>query len=543
MNTIRGHIFDLKSRSFFKGELSYDNVIRFVSPVEDCPDVYIFPGLVDSHVHIESSMLTPVEFSRLVVSRGTVAVVSDPHEIANVMGMEGVDFMIRNSRQTPLKCFFGAPSCVPATGDDLSGAHLNSSDVSNLLSRPDVFFLSEMMNFPGVLNGDSEVMAKIDAARLAGKPVDGHAPWLTKNELVRYVGTGISTDHECFTLEDALFKIELGMKVQIREGSAARNFESLWSLIASHPHSVMLCTDDSHPDELISQGHIDKIIRKGLEKGLSIFDLMRASVYNPVAHYQLPVGLLNVGDPADFIVVDHPDLFNVLETYIDGRKVFGQGHVAISSVTVESINNFNIDAIDLSMIKVFLPDVCSSVRVIGLKDGELITSNNLWKPDVSASREVFSSVSSDVLKVVVVNRYVQSPPSVGFVSGFGLERGAIGCSIAHDSHHIIVVGVTDEDIIDCINSIIQNKGGVVVSDAGQVNILPLPVGGIMSDQSGIFVSDQYQFLQHAARQMGSKLRSPFMSLSFMSLLVIPSLKIGSKGLFDVDRFEFVDLFV
>lgn len=543
MNTIRGNFFDLQARCFYKGEIYFDDFILEIRPVEECPDVYLFPGLVDAHVHIESSMLSPVEFSRLIVSRGTIAVVSDPHEIANVMGLSGVDYMIDNSRLTPLKCFFGAPSCVPATNAESSGACLGSSEVSHLLARPDVFFLSEMMNFPGVISSDSDVMAKINAAKSHRKPIDGHAPWLTKNDLVKYAGAGISTDHECFTIEDALLKIEMGMKVQIREGSAARNFEALWPLIASHPFSVMLCTDDSHPDDLISLGHIDKIIKMGLQKGLSIFDLVRVAVYNPVSHYQLPVGLLRVGDPADMIVVDHPDAFNILETYIDGRQVFNRGKVAIESVATGIINNFNTSAIDASSIQVFMPETCSSVRVIGLTDGELVTSTELWIPDVSSSREVTSSTAADILKVVVLNRYMPSMPSVGFVSGFGLKRGAIGSSIAHDSHHIIAVGVTDDDIVTCINSIIQHKGGVVVSDNSHVDILPLPIAGIMSDQTGLFVSEKYQLLQHAAANLGSDLRSPFMSLSFMSLLVIPSLKIGAKGLFDVNRFEFVDLFV
>lgn len=543
MNLIRGYIVDIANKCFFPGEINFaEAIISIVPTFESVPDCYIFPGLVDSHVHIESSMLVPSEFSRLVVPRGTVAVVTDPHEIVNVMGEEGFNYMIEDSLLTPLKCFFGVPSCVPASDFDRSGFVLDSEVVSRLIARKEVCCLSEVMNYPGVLASDPVVMNKIHAAQRNGKPVDGHAPGLVGRDLMKYAQSGISTDHECSTIDEALFKISCGMKIQIREGSAARNFEALYSLISSHPSSVMLCTDDSHPDDLIERGHIDKIIAMGLKKGVSIFDLLQAAVVNPVLHYRLPVGLLRVGDPADMIVVDRLDEFHIVQTYINGTLIYDAGNIHLPKLPIAVVNHFEATFVDC--IDVMLPHDKEAVRVIRVTDGELVTGDMKWIPQLSNNRLVFSSVDDDVLKIVVLNRYLKGePPTVGFIHGFGLKKGGIGCSVAHDSHHLIVVGVSDDDILACMNLLIESRGGIAVVDGEKRDLLPLPIAGIMSDKSGEAVATKYRFLQRCASSLGSTLQSPFMTLSFMSLLVIPELKMSDRGLFNGNDFQFVDLFL
>ena len=542
MKHIKGNIVDVHSRRIFFGEIIYDDVIKEIRELEGRGDCFILPGLIDSHVHIESSMLVPFEFSKLAVSRGTVGVVADPHEIGNVLGVEGVNYMIENSKLSPMKFFFGAPSCVPATVFDSSGGVIDSNDVCSLMQRDDIWLLSEMMNFPGVVNQFPEVLNKIQSARDNNKPIDGHAPGLVGESLEKYIKAGISTDHECFTIDEAIAKINLGVTIQIREGSAARNFEALWPLIASHSDKVMFCTDDSHPDDIIEKGHIDKMIKLGLSKGLSIFDLLKASVLNPVNHYNLPVGLLQVGDSADFIVVDDISTFNVLQTHIKGELVFKDGHDFIGNASVDCVNNFSATPIFKTDLSVSMPEGKSSVVVIDIIDGELVTNAKYWSPVLNSDRLIESSPKEDILKIMVINRYNPSKPFVGFITGFGIMNGAIGCSISHDSHNIIVVGDNDDDIVLCTNSIIANRGGVAVSHKGALSVLPLPVAGIMSNESGVVVADRYKQLHEICKLMGCKLQSPFMLLSFMSLLVIPKLKISDKGLFDVDKFDFIDLF-
>jgi adenine deaminase len=542
MEKIGGKIFDFKNRCFVNGEIWIEgDCIVQIERSQGNYSNYILPGLIDSHVHVESSMLVPSEFARLVVPRGTVGVVTDPHEIANVLGVKGVEFMIKNAAQVPLKFFFGAPSCVPATDFESSGGILDAATVGVLLERSDIWFLSEMMNFPGVIHESREVMLKIEAARKIGKVIDGHAPGIKGDDLKKYVGTGISTDHECFSLEEALEKIACGMKIQIREGSAAKNFETLWSLVESHPERTMLCTDDSHPDELIREGHMDKIIRRGLAKGLSIFDLLQVCVVNPVEHYGLPVGLLREGDWADFIVVDNLEDFNVQSTYINGLKVFDKHQgVLFNKVVVEPENLFLARPVEPEQLKVILPDVNSTVRVIEALDGELITKSFQWVPPSSV---VNSNIEQDVLKLVVLNRYQpDASPQVGFIRGFGLQKGALASSVAHDSHNVIAIGVSDQEIVAALNLVIENKGGIVAVNGTSKKVLPLPVGGIMSSMDGEKVAKLYEDVDATAKQMGCKLRAPFMTLSFMSLLVIPELKLGDKGLFDVSAFKFVSLF-
>lgn len=539
---LRGKIVDIINSKIYNGEVSFENgkITNIIKIEEEC-DSYILPGLIDSHVHIESSMLTPSQFSKLVVPRGTVAVVTDPHEIANVMGVDGVDYMINDASKTPLKCFFGAPSCVPATSFETSGAVISSKEIAQLLERNDIWFLSEMMNFPGVIYQDAEVWNKINAAHKAGKKIDGHAPGLVGEDLKKYTNAGISSDHECVSVEEAIDKIEQGVTVQIREGSAAKNFDVLSPLFETHPENIMLCTDDSHPDEIINKGHIDKIIRLGLSKGIDIFKLLRAAILKPIEHYNLPVGLLREGDSADLIVVDNLSDFNIQQTFINGEKVFEDGKLQFDVPQSETINNFNISEIKEEDIIVEYK-VGKDIRVISAMDGDLLTDEFIWTPS-NDNGIITSSSEKDILKIVILNRYNSAPPVVGFIKNIGLKHGAIACSVAHDSHNLIAVGVSDKDIVSALNEIIKHRGGISYAYKRDIDILPLEVAGLMTSKSGVEVAEKYQLMNEKAQQFGSKLHAPFMTLSFMSLLVIPKLKIGDKGLFDVSTFSFTNLYV
>jgi adenine deaminase len=539
-----GKIIDVFRRRIYGGVIRIvDGKINSIIESDDIEDVYILPGLIDSHVHIESSMLIPTEFSRLVVPRGTVAVVSDPHEIANVHGVKGVEFMLQNAKRSPLKMFFGAPSCVPATEFETNGAVIGHEEIKYLLSNGCIV-LSEMMNFPGVISGDKEVMKKIEVAKSLGKKIDGHALGLSNHDLRKYVEAGISTDHECSTLDEALEKIDLGMKILIREGSAAKNFEALSSLIETHTNDVMLCTDDSHPDELLKIGHIDKLIKRGLKKGYSIFDLLTVASVNPVKHYGLPVGLLRIGDPADFICVDDLENFNVTCTFIDGEPVYERGKNKIISVDEIPLNHFNASKIKKEDIKVYSKGCKTSINVIEAFDGDLFTKKFLWQHNYKNGEEVRTDTDLDILKIVVVNRYIDSKPAVGFIRNFGLKSGAIGGSIAHDSHNIILIGVDDESIVKVCNRLIDMKGGIALIDPSLnvIEELALPYSGLMTNEDGIKVAEKYDALNKKAKELGCGFHAPFMTLAFMSLLVIPEIKIGDKGLFDVTSFNFIPIF-
>jgi len=497
----------------------------------------ILPGMVDSHIHIESSMILPSRFAKQAVRFGTVATVSDPHEIANVLGLEGIGLMINDAANACLKIYFTAPSCVPATPLESAGAILNAENLEGLFSQGMVVALGEMMNYPGVLSGNHEVIAKINIAKRFGKPVDGHAPGLSGVLLDIYIGAGIQTDHECSTRSEAEEKISKGMKVLIREGSSARNFDNLVQLIDLYPSMVMLCTDDFHPDDLMN-GHIDRLIRRGLSAGVNFFNLYRAASLNPVRHYQLPVGLLGEGDPADFIMVDGTDPFHVQATYINGVPVFRDGRVEAELPAVEPLNVFNAQPVVPSDLEI--PGQSGLYRVIRAWDGELLTGSETAQ--LSAEDGVVQvDLMQDKLKIVVLNRYSPAKPAVGWISGFGIKKGAMASSIAHDSHNIIAVGTSDEEITEAINQIIHNKGGIAVTQSGQTEMLPLPVAGLMSTDEAEVVGLRYAELTDRVNRLGSSLKAPFMALSFMALLVIPHLKIGDKGLFDCDTFAFTDL--
>jgi adenine deaminase len=539
---IRGNRVDALARCMQPVEIHVQGgKIQDVIPLDgSTPDLslpFLLPGFIDAHVHIESSMLVPSAFAALAVNHGTVATVSDPHEIANVNGMEGVRFMIENGKQVPFKFYFGAPSCVPATVFETAGDRLDPDQVQSLLEMDAVKYLSEMMNFPGAIAGDREVLAKIVGAHHLGKPVDGHAPGLRGEALKEYVSRGISTDHECFTLEEALEKLSLGMKIIIREGSAAKNFDALHPLIDQYPDSVMFCSDDKHPDSLVT-GHINQLCARAVALGHDVFHVIQAACINPVLHYKLDVGLLRKGDPADMILVDNLRDFNVLATYINGDKVSEKGvsQIDTSSIQVDPINKFGISEIQVSELQMPTSGVYS-LPVIGCNDGQLITDKLMLMPKESDGLWV-SDPDKDVLKIVVVNRYHQAPIAKAFVHGFGLKEGAIASSVAHDSHNIVAVGVDDESLCKSINLVISARGGVSCAGPRKELILPLPIAGLMSSDDGHAVATAYTAIDLAAKMMGSTLSAPFMSLSFMALLVIPNVKLSDKGLFDGERFAF-----
>lgn len=536
MKTVSGKIVDPVARRIFNGKITIKKGRIFeIKEIDAVPDQYIMPGLIDSHIHIESSMLVPSEFARLAVQHGTVATVSDPHEIANVCGEKGVKYMIKNGRKVPLKFYFGAPSCVPATTFETAGADLDKQTVSKLLQRDDIYYLSEMMNWPGVLNDDPDVLAKIDAALNLGKPIDGHAPGLTGKKAKKYASAEISTDHECFTKEEAIDKLNAGMLIIIREGSAAKNYDALVSLFDECPDKIMFCSDDKHPDDLV-RGHINELVSRTLSHGYDLFDVLHASSVLPVRHYGLNIGLLQSGDSADFIVVDNPESMKVKETWIDGKPVFRDGKVLFSDVRAKQINNFTAYRVEADDF--ILRSKNGDQPVIVARDGQLVTGKEIVRLTIQDGI-VQADHGRDILKIAVVNRYEKKPPAVAFIKNFGLKNGAIASSVAHDSHNIIAVGSSDAFISRAVNMIMDHKGGIsAVSDTDE-DILPLPIGGLMSDETGEQVAKDYERISKMAKKMGSTLHSPYMLISFMALLVIPSLKLSDKGLFDGDTFEFV----
>lgn len=540
--SISGQFVDIHNREIYPASITIlAGKIQKIERCEHAGDQFLLPGFVDAHIHIESSMLVPTEFARIAVTHGTVATVSDPHEIANVCGVAGVDYMINNAAQSALKFNFGAPSCVPATSFETAGAIITATDIAKLLERDDVKYLAEMMNFPGVLLKDEAVMAKIDAAKKAGKPIDGHAPGLLGAAALRYAAEGITTDHECTNLPEALDKIAAGMYILIREGSAAKNYEALSSLLTSHPGKVMFCSDDKHPDELL-KGHINELVVRSIAKGYDLFDVLHAACKLPVLHYGLDVGLLREGDAADFIVVDNLKDFNVLKTFIDGALVAEDKQNLLPAVPVEAINNFSASPTTAKdfMLEVQENTDAITCRVIEALDGQLLTASCNKVLQVTDG-EVQSDIQQDILKIGVVNRYHDAPVSIGFIRNFGLQQGALASSVAHDSHNIVFVGVDNQSISQAVNEIIKHKGGISVCDGAETFVMPLPVAGLMADTDAQKAAQQYQELDARAKALGSRLSAPFMTLSFMALPVIPQLKMTDKGLFDVDTFAFVNL--
>lgn len=538
---IQGNIVDIPAKHVFYGEITVEN--SKITGIKSLPNHkpqtsnYILPGFIDSHVHIESSMLVPSEFAKLAVVHGTVGTISDPHEIANVCGMEGVEFMIANGKTVPFKFHFGAPSCVPATVFETAGAALTSAEVDTLLQKEEINYLSEMMNFPGVLYGDEEVYRKIASAKKYGKPVDGHAPGLRGDDAKKYIDAGISTDHECFTAEEALDKLKYGMKILIREGSAAKNFEALIGLMDEHYQMMMFCSDDKHPDSL-AEGHINQLCARAVAKGIDVFKVLQAACVNPVLHYNMNIGLLKEGDAADFIVAEDLVNFKVIQTYIAGELVAERGKSLIISHSEGLLNNFDSDEKVISDFKFAVANLEENIYAIEALDGQLITNKILCKPTVQDGFYE-SDIANDILKIVVVNRYKNAPVAKAFIKNFGIKQGAIASSVAHDSHNIVAVGVDDESLMKAVNLVIASQGGVSAISKTANMVLPLPVAGLMSNEDGYEVAAAYTDIDKMVKEeLGSVLSAPFMTLSFMALLVIPHLKLSDLGLFDGDSFTF-----
>ena len=538
--TLLANLVDLHLRKIYPVNLEIvGQKIHRIQKIETTQKLpYLLPGFIDAHVHVESSMLVPSEFARLAVVHGTVATVSDPHEIANVCGMEGIEYMIENGNQVPFHFFFGAPSCVPATPFETAGGEITTEDIQKLMARPEILYLAEMMNWPGTVNQDPQVMEKIRIAKQHGKPIDGHAPGLMGELAEKYVAAGPSTDHECFTYEEALGKINLGMKISIREGSAAKNFEALIDLLDDYPEMLLFCSDDKHPDNL-ALSHINELVVRAIAMGKNLFDVLRAACINPILHYSLPIGLLREGDGADFIVVKDLEKFEVIATYIQGQKVAEKGKSLIPRIKNKLINQFATSFKKEADFRI--SGRGNKIRVIEALDGQLIT------PELAG--EAFlkngyaeSNPEKDILKITVVNRYEDAPPALAFIKNFGLKIGAIASSVGHDSHNIIAVGVDDISICKAVNLLIEEKGGIAAVWGDQEEVLSLPVGGIMSPEDGYEVAAAYTRIDRLAKEMGSTLNSPFMTLSFMPLLVIPDLKLSDKGLFDGKKFEFTAIF-
>ena len=533
---IKSNYIDIFNHQIFPATITIENgKIKSIEKTYEILDTYILPGFVDAHVHIESSMLVPTEFAKKAVIHGTVATVSDPHEIANVLGKEGVYYMVENGNKCPFKFNFGAPSCVPATSFETAGAEITVEDIDELLSLNEIKYLAEMMNYPGVLFQDKMVMDKIAIAKKHNKPVDGHAPGLKGEKAIQYISAGISTDHECFTYEEAKFKLEHGMKVLIREGSAAKNFEALIDLLNDYPNEIMFCSDDKHPDDLMI-GHVNLLVKRAVAKGIDIFKILQAACINPVLHYKLDVGLLKENDAADFIIINNLTDFDILETYINGSLVAKVGISLMETEPEIVLNNFNIDFKQASDFEIQLSH--TKVNAIEVIDGQLITKTHIGNVKLDVEGNAISNVEEDILKIAVINRYYNAPIAIAFIKNFGLQKGALASSVAHDSHNIIVVGVDDESMCKAADAIIQERGGLSVTDGEETKVLGLPVAGLMSTDSCEIVAENYLQLVNFAKEIGCTLHSPFMSLSFMALLVIPSLKLSDKGLFNGDTFQF-----
>jgi adenine deaminase len=545
---LTANLIDIFNRTIYFASVTVENerignITRLAD--ERIGEPYLLPGFIDSHVHIESSMLTPTQFARLAVVHGTVGTVSDPHEIGNVLGIDGVRYMIEDARNVPFKFCFGAPSCVPATTFETSGATITSDDVRDLLAMPEIGYLAEVMNFPAVLNDDADMLLKIQLAKDCNKPIDGHAPGLRGKPAQKYIEAGISTDHECFDYDEALDKVQLGMNIIIREGSAAKNFEALQPLISQFPSKVMFCSDDKHPDNLV-EGHINQLVKRALTKGHSLFDVLQIACLNPVLHYNLKVGLLRKGDTADFILVDNLSEFTVQQTYIDGQLVAKNGSSLIPNIKSKIVNQFDCLPRIAADFEVNTKLDFATIRVIEALDGQLIT-NELPMTARIENDKIVADISRDILKIAVVNRYSDAPVAVGFVKNFGLKSGAIASSVAHDSHNIIAVGCDDESLCQAVNLVIEAKGGVSAYNSQPISdishLLALPIAGLMSDEDGYEVAAQYTAIDCFAKELGSTLNSPFMTLSFMGLLVIPALKMSDLGLFDGSTFQFTDVVV
>lgn len=565
------YIYDVVSHTIRPVRISIENgIFTKVAPItvteKDPVDVrgLVIPGFIDSHIHIESSMITPAQFARIAVRHGTTSVVCDPHEIANVLGIDGIELMIKNANEVPFNFFFTAPSCVPATTFETSGAILNSSDIEYLLKKDEIVALGEMMNFPGVINGDEEVLKKLDLARKYGKPIDGHAPLLSNENLDKYLAQGISTDHECTNILEAIEKKLKGMKIMVRDGSSALNMEGLFNidegnLLIKNPSSWdliyrdiferkifspifdFIVSDDKHPNDLI-KGHLNLSIKKAVDLGIDSLKAIDMVTINPAYHYNLNCGAIVEGAKADFIVVDSISDCNVLRTYVAGECVFDGENVLFDVPEIETNNSINASKKSSGDFDIHYDGDECEVNVIECFDGELLTKKTTAKLSVKDGI-IQPDVHKDILKIAVVERYGGNTVANAFIKGFGLKKGAIASSVAHDSHNIIVVGNNSDMMAQAVNRVIDDMGGIAIVSEQFSDSLPLPIAGLMSNENAYDVAQKLAILHKRAATLGCELQAPFMTMAFMSLLVIPSLKISDKGLFDGDSFEFVDVVI
>ena len=567
--TFTAYILDVLTSSAYPARITIeDGIFKHIVPIMNSDEIELdveglmLPGFIDSHIHIESSTLTPAQFAKVAVMHGTTSVIADPHEIANVAGIEGIEFMIENASHVPFNFYFSAPSCVPSTPFETSGAIIDSSDIEYLLKKDEIIALGEMMNFPGVINGDEEVLKKLELARKYNIPIDGHAPLVSGEELDKYMEQYIVTDHECSTFSEAIEKKQKGMKIMVRDGSSAKNMEALFDfsdrinylkqqesfgiipneVLERRIHSPIfdfIVSDDKNSRDLIN-GHLNKSVKKAVDLGIDVIKAIEMVTINPASHYNLNAGALVTGARADFIIIDNIVDFNILKTYIAGECVFDGENVLFDAPEVKTQNRIETPkrtAEDFDVL--FDGDECE-VNVIKCFNGDLLTEKDTAKLCCKDGK-VMPDIFEDVLKISVVDRYGNNNISNAFIKGFGLKKGAIASSIAHDSHNIIVIGYDSKDMAEAVNTIIDNGGGIAVVSEDFSDSLSLPIAGLMTNKDAYEVANKLKLLQKMASILGCSLDAPFMTMAFMALLVIPSIKISDQGLFDVDNFEFMDV--
>jgi len=515
---------------------------------EDVTGKFICPGFIDGHIHIESTMLSPSELSKICTSHGTTAIVADPHEIANVCGVSGIKYMIEASSGIPLNVYFTLPSCVPSTPFDEAGAVLSAEDIKNLYNYPQVVGLAEMMNYPGVIGGDPQVLEKINDAKKLGKTIDGHAPFLTGRDLDKYVCSGIASDHECTNFDEALEKIRKGQMIMIRQGTAAKNLVDLLPLF-EHPYSsrCMLVTDDRHPADLINEGHIDNIIRLAVENGKSAITAIQMATIQPAQYFGLRyVGAIAPGYQADILVLNSLDAVDVCDVYCRGNKVVCNKEPVsfaipkISDALNEKVyNSFNVK--ELSPDDFYIEEKDAKCRVIEVIPGQIVTKEKICEINWENNGV---DTAKDILKLAVVERHKNTGHiGLGFINGIGLKSGAIASSVSHDSHNIIIIGTNNADMALAANHLRKFGGLVVVQNGAIVSEMPLPIAGLMSDSSAKIVAQQNEAVIEAAYDLGVLPDvSPFMNMAFVSLPVIPSLKMTTQGLVDVNDFKLTSLY-
>ena len=507
---------------------------------------FVAPGFIDAHVHIESSMSCPTEFARSVLPHGTTTVAADPHEIANVLGAEGIGYMIDSSKDQPVNIYFTLPSCVPATDMETSGAKLGADDLLPFMDNCRIIALGEVMNFPGVICRDNEVLRKIEGMKKQIKPVDGHAPGLTGRDLYAYISAGIFSDHECTTEKEAKEKLNAGMHIMIREGTGAKNLEDLLPIINRQTaRRVMWCTDDRHPHDIIKEGHIDYIVRSAIRMGLDPVIAIQMATINPAEYFGLNhVGAIAPGRQADLVVFS--DIKNpvIEEVYFRGNLAAKEGKMLPEIKRPAPLNIRSSMNIDIAKIDFSIPALSRQARVIEVISDQIVTGQSLIKVAVSGNSAV-SDIKRDILKIAVVERHKGTHNTgMGFARGFGLKQGALASSVAHDSHNIIIVGTNDEDMKTALEAVVKMGGGLAAAGNGKIlAALPLPIAGLMSLQPLKTIKEKLDNLINISREFGSSLSDPFMTLSFLALPVIPELKITDKGLVDVSKFRIVPLFL